>query len=141
MCRAEAQRVYARKADFDALGVSLCATVKENLPGEIDAFREFWPAPIYMDPTMEFYKISGKKTSLATFLARLLNPFSGLNKNLKQAQVQGNTIGEGFIHGGIYVVRKQAKKGEEAVFAAPEEELGDGPSMDALLAAAKKAVV
>lgn len=153
MCRAEAQRVYGRKGDIEAAGASLQAIVKEDLPaapggkGEIAAFREgFWPdAPIYMNPGMEWYAAlhggSQKKTSIASFLAKVLNPFSQIYKNLRKARgVSGNTIGEGFIHGGVFIVRKGAAKGEPAVYAYAEGEIGDSPPTETLVEAAKRAV-
>mmetsp|Transcript_11774 Transcript_11774/g.37470 ORF Transcript_11774/g.37470 Transcript_11774/m.37470 type:complete len:150 (-) Transcript_11774:137-586(-) len=146
MCRAEAQRVYARKGELEAAGVRLQAIVKEEIGSEVSEFREgFWPeAPIFMNPGLEWYSAlhggSQKKSSIASFLAKVLNPFSQLNKNLKRSKgVEGNMVGEGFIHGGVFVVRRGAPRGEAAVFAHAEAELGDGPPSDALVAAAKKA--
>lgn len=153
MCRAEAQRVYARKGEIEAAGASLQAIVKEDLPaaepggkGEVAAFREgFWPdAPIYMNPGLEWYAAlhggGQKKTSMAALLAKALNPFSKLYKNLRRAHgVSGNTIGEGFIHGGVFVVRKGAAKGEPSVYAYAEGEIGDGAPTDTLVQAAKRA--
>ncbi|KAJ8604476.1 hypothetical protein CTAYLR_000959 [Chrysophaeum taylorii] len=140
------KRVYARKAELDALGVALCCTVKEDLDDEIKEFRQgFWPeAPIYLDAGMAWYKaVQGgglTKSTLAGFLAKLLNPFSRLSANLKRSKaVEGNMKGEGFIHGGVFVIRKGAKRNEAAVFSHAEKELGDGPPTDSIIDAAKKA--
>lgn len=146
MCRAEAQRVYSRKPDLDQAGVSLVGIVKEDLPGEIDAFREgYWPdAPLYMNSGLEFYRAlhgeKEKKTSMASFLAKIANPWSTVNKNLKKAgDTKGNMVGEGFIHGGVMVVKKGTKEGDPAIFSHSEAEIGDAPSTDVLIEAAKKA--
>mmetsp|Transcript_21972 Transcript_21972/g.70778 ORF Transcript_21972/g.70778 Transcript_21972/m.70778 type:complete len:147 (+) Transcript_21972:211-651(+) len=140
----------ARKGDLDALGVSLSCTVKEDLKegeeaSEIEAFRAYWPsAPIYLDEEMNFYRAvgGGEKTqsSLATFLLKLMNPWSQVKKNMKRAEgVDGNLKGEGFIHGGVYVVKKGALKGEEPVYAHHEAEIGDHPPTDDLVEACKRA--
>mmetsp|Transcript_1686 Transcript_1686/g.2218 ORF Transcript_1686/g.2218 Transcript_1686/m.2218 type:complete len:140 (-) Transcript_1686:334-753(-) len=135
------------------MGVSLVATVKEDLPadkegevGEVVAFqREFWPdADIYLDQEMKFYQAIGggspKKSSLASFLMKLANPFSQLLKNVKKSKgVNGNYKGEGFIHGGVYVVKKGAAENETPIFVHQEAEIGDHPPTDELIAACQKA--
>ena len=131
------------------MGVSLVCTVKEDLkkeePGEIDLFRKYWPeAKIYVDEDMAFYEAigGGQKTqsSLAMFLLKVANPFSQVKKNMKRAEgTEGNLKGEGFIHGGVYVVKKGAAAGEAPVFAHHEQEIGDHPPTDDLIAACKQA--
>jgi len=130
--------------------VKMSAVVKEDLPGEdgkpgeIAAFREgFWPdLPVYMDERLAFYEaIAGgavTKTSLATFLMKILNPWSRLKANTKRVPktVEGNLTGEGFVHGGCYVVR--GKTGD-VVLAHHEAEIGDHPAKGELLAACRKA--
>jgi len=138
--------VYARKPELDELGVALSCTVKEDLEGEIEAFREgYWPdAPIYLDETLAFYDAiaGGKRTqsALSGFLLRMANPFGQLQKNFKRAQgVDGNLKGEGFVHGGVYVVKKNAAADETPVFAHHETEIGDHPPTDDLVKACKDA--
>lgn len=128
----------------------MSCTVKEDLkdeePGEVEAFRKgYWPdAPIYLDQDMAFYKaIAGgteTQSSLAGFLMKFFNPFSQVTKNFKKAKgVDGNMKGEGFIHGGVYVVKKNAQKGDAPVYAHHEAEIGDHPLTDALVDACKAA--
>jgi len=107
----------------------------------VQAFRDgFWPElPVYLDASRAFYDALGggkaNQSTLAGFLARLVNPFGRLYKNSKRAgDTKGNLVGEGFIHGGMYVV----KAGGEAVLAHAEEEIGDHPPIEAVLAACKK---
>jgi len=66
-----------------------------------------------------------------------LNPFSQLYKNTKRVPktTEGNFVGEGFIKGGVYVVKKGAAAGAPAAFAHAEAEIGDHPPTDDLLAA------
>ncbi|KAH8047861.1 prostaglandin-F synthase [Aureococcus anophagefferens] len=116
------------KQAFEALGVKMSAVVKEDLPGEdgkpgeIAAFREgFWPdLPVYMDERLAFYEaIAG-----------------AANTKRVPKTVEGNLTGEGFVHGGCYVVR--GKTGD-VVLAHHEAEIGDHPAKGELLAACRKA--
>ena len=83
---------------------------KEGKPAEVQAFRDYcWPdAPVYLDEPRAFYDALGggkaNKNTLASFAAKMLNPFSRLWKNVKRAEgTEGNFRGEGLVHGGVYV--------------------------------------
>ncbi|KAJ1452709.1 hypothetical protein M885DRAFT_526044 [Pelagophyceae sp. CCMP2097] len=155
MCRAEAARIVARQPELDAAGVRLVCVVKEDLPpkegevGEIAAFSDgFWKGnAIYLDESMSFFTAigGGKKnsTSIMSFLSMLVNPWSSLYANNKAAKEggAGNLIGEGMIHGGVYVVKKGAKAGAKAHFAHVEAEVGAVSDVDALVAACKTAAL
>jgi len=141
MCRAEADRLYSRRSELDALGARLVCLVKEDFtdpkaeagaPGEVDQFREaVWPGgEVWLDDKQAFYTALGGgaklQTSLASFLAKIANPFSHLQKNLKSASAyKGNLLGEGFIHGGLYVVPRGAPAGAPPALAFVESEIGD----------------
>ena len=69
---------------------------------------------------------------MASFLAKMLNPFSRLKKNIKRSEgTKGNLVGEGLVHGGVYVV----PPGGKPFYAHAEVELGDHPPTEELLAA------
>jgi len=110
---------------------------------EVQAFRDYcWPdAPVYLDEPRAFYNALGggkaNKSTLASFLAKIVNPWSRLSKNAKRAKddkgdaVKGNLDGEGFVHGGVYVVQT----GGKPYYAHAEAEIGDHPPTEDLLAA------
>ena len=67
---------------------------------------------------------------MASFLAKMLNPFSRLKKNIKRSEgTKGNLVGEGLVHGGVYVV----PPGGKPFYAHAEVELGDHPPTEDLL--------
>ena len=116
---------------------------KEGKPAEVQAFRDYcWPdAPVYLDEPRAFYNALGggkaNKSTLASFLAKIANPWSRLRKNAKRAKddkgdaVEGNLVGEGFVHGGVYVVQA----GGKPYYVHAEAEIGDHPPTEELLAA------
>ena len=111
---------------------------KEGKPAEVQAFRDYcWPdAPVYLDEPRAFYDALGggkaNKSTLASFLAKIANPWSRLRKNAKRAKDdKGNLDGEGFVHGGVYVVQT----GGKPYYAHAEAEIGDHPPTEELLAA------
>ena len=60
----------------------------------------------------------------------MLNPFSRLKKNIKRSEgTKGNLVGEGLVHGGVYVV----PPGGKPFYAHAEVELGDHPPTEDLL--------
>eukprot|EP00929_Paragymnodinium_shiwhaense_P011845 TRINITY_DN11817_c0_g1_i1.p1 TRINITY_DN11817_c0_g1~~TRINITY_DN11817_c0_g1_i1.p1 ORF type:complete len:187 (+),score=54.16 TRINITY_DN11817_c0_g1_i1:301-861(+) len=123
------------------------ALVKENIGTEVADFRkDFWSEEVYMDEAKKFYvAIGGGKenkpfSGLAAFLAMLANPFtkSRTKKNLetaKKAGVAGNLNGEGFVAGGVYVIRQDGK----AAYAFTEEDMGDRAPVEDVIAAVKAA--
>ena len=79
---------------------------------------------------------------MPAFLAKLANPWNRLRKNAKRADgVDGNLVGEGFVHGGVYVVRKGAAENDAPAFAHAEVEIGDFPPTEDLVAACERAAV
>lgn len=123
MCREEAKELNERFPEMREAGAKrIVAVVKENIPQEIKEFREFWSGEIYLDEEKAFYKaIGGGKehkqfNGVVGFLAALANPFSSIGKivkaHAKRAEnkgVKGNLNGEGFVQGGLYVVRKNGQ--------------------------------
>ena len=91
---------------------------------------------MYLDEPRAFYDALGggkaNKNTMASFLAKMLNPFSRLKKNIKRSEgTKGNLVGEGLVHGGVYVVTP----GGKPFYAHAEVELGDHPPTEELLAA------
>ena len=83
---------------------------------------------MYLDEPRAFYDALGggkaNKNTMASFLAKMLNPFSRLKKNIKRSEgTKGNLVGEGLVHGGVYVV----PPGGKPFYAHAEVELGDHP--------------
>ena len=89
---------------------------------------------MYLDEPRAFYDALGggkaNKNTMASFLAKMLNPFSRLKKNIKRSEgTKGNLVGEGLVHGGVYVV----PPGGKPFYAHAEVELGDHPPTEELL--------
>jgi len=89
---------------------------------------------VYLDEPRAFYDALGggkaNKNTMASFLAKMLNPFSRLKKNIKRSEgTKGNLVGEGLVHGGVYVV----PPGGKPFYAHAEVELGDHPPTEELL--------
>ena len=86
---------------------------------------------MYLDEPRAFYNALGggkaNKSSLASILAKIANPWSRLSKNAKRAKddkgdaVKGNFDGEGYVHGGVYVVQA----GGKPYYAHAEAEIGE----------------
>merc|ERR1712216_108800 len=102
----------------------------------------FWSQELFMDTEMSFFKALGggefTQHSFFSFLGAIA-PFS--NSRTKQHlaaanEVQGNLSGEGFITGGVYVVRQDGK----AAYTFHEEELGDHAPIEDVIEAVKAAV-
>lgn len=148
MCRAEAKIAAARIPEMRAAGATrIVVLVKENLEEEVAEFRkDYWPDEVFMDSEKRFFLALGggeayKPYSVASFLAMLVNPFSksrtkGALSQADQEGVPGNMKGEGFISGGVYVVRQDGK----AAYAFLEEDTGDRAPVDDVVEAVKAAV-
>lgn len=140
MCRAEAQSVWSRAAEFQAAGAArLVCVVKEDIDNQVEEFREFWGGDVYHDEYADFYKALGggkehRPHSLSSFLAAMMNPFSRdpMKENVKKfSGTKGNLTGEGFIAGGCYVIRTDGK----AQYAFLEQNMGDHAPVDEVIAA------
>ena len=95
-----------------------------------------------MDERRAFYDALGggrpNRNTLASFLAKMLNPWSRPKKNVKRSEgSKGNLVGEGLVHGGVYVVQA----GGTPFYGHAEVELGDHPPTEELLAALPDATV
>jgi len=130
-----------------AAGASrIVALVKEDLDTHVADFRSgFWSEEVFMDSSMSFYKaIGGGQERLPmgkiSFLGMLLNPWtkSRTRFNLTRAKengVEGRFGGEGFIVGGVYVVRADGK----AAYVFPEEQIGDHAPLEDIIEGVKAA--
>eukprot|EP00746_Dinoflagellata_sp_MGD_P007721 gnl/MRDRNA2_/MRDRNA2_115345_c0_seq1.p1 gnl/MRDRNA2_/MRDRNA2_115345_c0~~gnl/MRDRNA2_/MRDRNA2_115345_c0_seq1.p1 ORF type:complete len:148 (+),score=32.74 gnl/MRDRNA2_/MRDRNA2_115345_c0_seq1:258-701(+) len=115
MCRDEAVTLHQNADDLKQAGAKrVVCLLKEDLPDQVEEFRnKFWPGELFLDQDKGFYKALGggqylKKHSTSTFLMTLLNPFSAdpVKDHISKAKSETNLTGEGYIHGGLYVVRQ-----------------------------------
>jgi len=147
MAAAEAS---ARAADMKAAGASrVVGLVKENIGTEVEDFRKgFWSEEIFLDADLSFFMALGggslnKPVGLAAFVAMILNPFNQARTKgaLARAKTAGfskgsNTTGEGFVTGGVYVIRQDG----QASYTFLEEEIGDHPPVEEVIAGVEAAV-
>lgn len=146
MCRAEAKEAAARIPDMRAAGAKrIVVLVKEDIKTEVADFRkDFWPDEVHMDPEKAFFKALGggdvhQPYTLVTFLAMLANPFKKTRTKQslsRDKKIAGNTTGEGFISGGVYVVRQDGK----ASYAFLEEDTGDRAPVEDVIEGVKAAM-
>merc|ERR1712118_454573 len=98
--------------------------------------KGFWPGELFLDEAKHFYKAIGsgafiRKHNTTSFLCTMMNPCS---KDPLRAHAQAsyktgikmNLKGEGFIHGGLYVMRTTGV----AEWAFVEENMGDTCPID-----------
>ncbi|KAI3365501.1 hypothetical protein L3Q82_010591, partial [Scortum barcoo] len=98
----EAAELSSLKPQLDELGVPLYAVVKEDVGTEVQNFRPYFKGEIFVDHERVFYGPKYRRMGLGLGLVHL-----GVLRNLVHAQrkgYQGNTNGEGFILGGLYVI-------------------------------------
>jgi len=149
MCRNEAAKACARADDMKAAGASrIVALLKEDNDTEVAAFREtYWSEEVLLDEQKRFYIALGggqeykPYNGVAAFLAMLANPFSKSRTKASMSAakangIDGNRIGEGFVAGGIYVVRQDG----QAAYAFLEEDIGDHAPVEDVIEAVKAAV-
>ncbi|CAG9460198.1 unnamed protein product [Pedinophyceae sp. YPF-701] len=138
-CRDTAQKLWARKSDFDDLGVQMVAVVHQGFPGEIKRFKAgYWPGSVFLDSEKKFYETVGEGKVRVGSLRWLLNPFSRAWRNIRAAirgGVSGNFAGDGTTLGGLLVLA--AGGGIEYAF--QETDFGDAAPVEDVLAAAKRA--
>jgi hypothetical protein len=137
-----------RIADMKSAGAArVVALVLEDIENEVADFRAgFWPEEVFLDEEKQFYLALGggqenRTYSLAGFVYMMLNPFyrtrikDEVNTALEKG-IEGNLTGEGFINGGVYVIRPDGKPS----YASPEENMGDWASLDEVIEGVKAAV-
>lgn len=135
-------------AEMKSLGAArVVALVKEDIGTEVADFRAgFWSDEVFLDEEKQFFVALGggkeiRSFTVLSFLAMIANPFrksrikDALAKSDKDG-VKGNITGEGFVNGGVYVIRSDGK----AAFAFPEEEMGDMAPVEDVLEGVKAAV-
>lgn len=143
----EAKRASDRIDDLKAAGASrVVALLKEEIGTEVADFQKYWAQEVFRDGDKAFFKSLGggkvnEPVGLKGFLAMLANPFSKSRTKLhlanikKEKDVAQNLTGEGFITGGVYVIRQDGK----ASYAFLEEEIGDYAPIDDVVEAVKAA--
>jgi hypothetical protein len=142
LCRATAKKLWEVEAAITAAAGGgadrLVCVAHEWLPAEIAAFREgYWPGPIYKDEGKALFAALGDGKVRRSSVAALLNPFSRMwshGREAKKLGAEGNLVGDGLTMGGVAVVR-----GGRLVWAFKEEQFGDAPSPEDVVAAVKAA--
>jgi hypothetical protein len=131
MCRGEAHQLYARKPIFDAMGVQLVVVLNEHIESEVRAFwPHYWAGTVLLDESREFFKALGggklRKGNLITGF--IFSPRAIQNwKRAKTTGIQYNTVGEGLIKGGLYILGS-GKTG--VLYQFIEKEFGDWAPLD-----------
>lgn len=118
--------------------------MKEDIDNEVPDFKKgYWSEDVYVDQKKELYKALGggqmrKPNGTFSFLFRAICPCAGarLKENLAKAKaVDGNFKGEGFVTGGMYVLRPDGT----VAFSYAEDEYGDRADHDELMDAIRRA--
>lgn len=132
MCREEATEISSLKAQLDELGVPLYAVVKENINEEIQNFQPFFKGEIFLDVEKRFYGPVQRTMGLSGMLR------VGVLRNFWRAWrkgFSGNTDGEGFILGGVFVLGA----GDQGILLEHrEKEFGDAVDINLVSAAVRK---
>ncbi|GAQ79944.1 hypothetical protein KFL_000420160 [Klebsormidium nitens] len=132
-CRAHARSVWKHWDEFTDLGVRLVCVVNENIPGEVEAFKEFWGGDIFLDGRKSFFKaLWGGRLAKGGLVGLVANPrvlshqFTAMTRN----RVPGNLVGNGLVKGGVYIIGP----GDNGVlYQFREVTFGDQPTIEALL--------
>jgi len=133
--------LWKRKSELGR--TRLVCVVKEDLGDEIAEFaKDVWPGgEIYLDKELAFFKAAGggevEQKGLLLFLAKYLTPGTIIKRSMAEAKgYKMNLVGEGLIVGGLFVLRK----GGAVEYAFREEEIGMHAPLDAVVAAAGRAL-
>lgn len=136
LCRAQAQRLWQRKGEVEALGFKVVCVVHQSLPTEVEAFaKSFWTGPLYLDPTKSLYKLlhNGRvrKGGIMSFFNA--NVWARIRSATREVS-DHNLTGDGTTLGGMLLVAK----GGTFYTLFPEKDFGDYPPLEEVLAAAAK---
>lgn len=142
LCRDNAASIWAKKDDFEKLGVTLAAVVHQALPAEIAAFQpQYWGGPLYLDAEKALYHALGDGTVRTAGLSGLLN--LGVWKRILAAKNRlgdgGNTVGDSSVLGGVLLVTG-GSAAPRLAYVDIERTFGEFKGVEAYLEAAKKAV-
>lgn len=141
MCREEANKLWQRQPELEALGVNLVCILKENLPGQLDEFKpKYWGGAVYQDTSLAFYKALYNGQLHKAGVTNLVTKASRRNQKRSSMHLDSlgggqNFTGEGFVMGGLVVVRNGLVE-----YSFREENFGDHAPWTEVLAAAKAAV-
>mmetsp|Transcript_58738 Transcript_58738/g.188880 ORF Transcript_58738/g.188880 Transcript_58738/m.188880 type:complete len:147 (-) Transcript_58738:125-565(-) len=142
-----ADKLYKAKGELEKLKVRVVAIVKEDIGNEIADFRQtVWhDGEVFVNEDLAFYKVFDgtlRREGMLTFVCKLFLCCDERSRrvqthaaNATAAAIPRNFVGEGFIKGGLLVVRKGGQP--ELIFA--EDELGDHMDAEAIIAAAQSA--
>ncbi|ROI83815.1 Redox-regulatory protein FAM213A [Anabarilius grahami] len=122
----EASELSSLKPQLDDSGVALYAVVKENIGTEIQDFRSYFNGEIFQDEKMCFYGPK-RRTMRGLGIARF-----GVWRNILQVWrkgYHGNTKGEGFVLGGLYVI---GPENQGILLEHHEKEFGDKADLSAV---------
>uniref|UniRef100_A0A3P8V3H4 Peroxiredoxin-like 2A n=1 Tax=Cynoglossus semilaevis TaxID=244447 RepID=A0A3P8V3H4_CYNSE len=129
---AEASELSSLKSQLEELGVPLVAVIKENIEPEVAQFRPFFAGDIYVDEKKFFYGPLERKMGFLGFLR--LSVWQNFIRAWRSGY-EGNTNGEGFILGGVFVIGP----GDQGILLEHrEKEFGNKVKPADILAAVKK---
>lgn len=120
-------------SDFGLFGILKEVAVDDE--GLLEFHDEFFPHPLYVDPSQQFYQALGNRkiTKLRTWNPlRIYRGFQSMKERLSRKNISGNMKGEGLIQGGIIVFDQKG-----VVRAVYSELTGDEIPVDDILAALK----
>lgn len=95
-------------ADFGLFG--LIKEMGVDDAGVLDFYNDYFPHPLFLDPTQQFYKALGSR-KITTFQTwnplRLYRGFQNMKERIARKKLEGNMIGEGIIQGGVILFDRQ----------------------------------
>ncbi|KAB5555852.1 hypothetical protein PHYPO_G00038930 [Pangasianodon hypophthalmus] len=129
---AEASELSSLKPQLDEIGVPLYAVVKENISTEIHNFRPYFSGEIFLDEKQFFY--SPRQRKMMTLGFTRISVWRNILRAWRKGY-QGNTKGEGFILGGLYVI---GPENQGILMEHQEKEFGDKADLRSVLQAVQK---
>jgi hypothetical protein len=133
-CREHVVQLHRRIDELHAAGCEVFV-IGSGSPSFVEGFREEtgWRGPIYVDPSLEVYKIAGlKRGVLSTF--NLASAWRSVG-TLKRGVRQGRTQGDPWQQGGVLVIAPSG----EVLWSHASEGPGDNATADDILRALRKA--
>ncbi|RHZ45426.1 hypothetical protein Glove_680g37 [Diversispora epigaea] len=138
LCRQQSVKLASyRDLITTNLGIKMIAIVRENLEGEVEEFnKDFWKGQVYLDEESSFNSsLGGGKVHVAG-LNNFLKPSVWFNiRSTYKTNTKGNTKGDGYTTGGIYIINKGSKGVE---FQYLEKVWGDYPPFEQIIEVLEK---
>jgi len=113
-CRIQALhlRVLALMYPSALKGFGLFGIVKEVGVDDIglaEFYEHYFPYPLYVNEDRSYYNALGNRCMGVTEMLRALNPCSKVSKTIRGSGIQGNSLGEGKVLGGIIIFDADGK--------------------------------